>query len=155
MLLASTCCFWYSPLLLHSCVGWQLYQIRLITHLQIRASRLTWEVVVHSRRALKLSIFTVLFYSKTLLWDLYILFRFCIKGLYMWQPILGLCWVYLKTSAYLSILFLFYKFCIVGFLGVRLTCPVGFGHVPSHLVLRCVKWYQSPGSKVSHVQTKS
>jgi len=140
VLLASTCCFWYSPLLLHSCVGWQLYQIRLITHLQIRASRLTWEVAVHSRRALKLSIFTVLFYSRTLLWDLYILFRFCIRGLYMWQPILGLCWVYLKTSAYLYILLLYVsyllnshknKFIILSHpkTGCDGTCPNPTGHV--------------------------
>ena len=41
-------------------------------------------------------------------------------------------------------LILVYKFCIVGFLGVRLTCPVGFGHVPSHLVLGCDKMVSEP-----------
>ena len=63
-------------------------------------------------------------------------------------------------------LILVYKFCIVGFLGVRLTCPVGFGHVPSHLVLGCDKngigaqvrrshMYKPSLSRVSRIGTET
>ena len=53
------------------------------------------------------------------------------------------------------ILFILLPPVYLDMLGFRLTCPVGYGHVPSHPVLGCDKWYQSQAISVSRVQAKS